>query len=114
MDSANVPTDTYLALELLTEECAILEYASVMLKTQIYTLVPDKTTVEAELDALRQSGKIRLFQLPTDRNDVAILLSTEHDADITSIARSRSLHESQILLKSGSRLTSTRSSFAWA
>ena len=56
MDSPNVPTDTYFALELLTEECAILEFASVILKTQIYTLVPNKTTVEAELDALRQPG----------------------------------------------------------
>ena len=94
-----VPSDAYLVIEFLLEECGVSELPAVALQSQIYTLIPDKTEVEGELDELRQSFEIRIFQLRTDKKDVAILFNRDHEQDLLAIAQSLPPQEGEILMK---------------
>ena len=94
-----VPSDAYLVIELLQEECGVFELPDVVLQSQIYTLIPDMTEVERELDQLKQSLEIRIFQLRTDKKDVAILFNRDHEQDLIAIAQTRPPHEAEVLMK---------------
>lgn len=94
-----VPSDSLLAIEHLSEECRELEVPVTVLKSQVYTLIPDKTKVEQEMDELRRSLDVRIFQLRTDKHDVAILLKRDHDQDLEAVAQSLPVPEGEILLK---------------
>jgi hypothetical protein len=60
----------------------------VILKAQIYTVLPDRTSVDRELDALLRCGAARAFKLGTGADDYAVLLMADYqrliDAAITA------------------------------
>lgn len=55
-------------------------------KAQLYTVLTDRTAVDRQLDELRRSNAVRLLQLPTGRDEYAIMLTSDYEA---ALQRSR-------------------------
>ncbi|CAI7799727.1 unnamed protein product, partial [Closterium sp. NIES-54] len=49
------------------------------LLSQIYTVVPHRTTVDRQLEMLQRSGSVRVIRLMSSRTDIAVLLSQDYD-----------------------------------
>lgn len=49
-------------------------------KAQLYTLLADRTAVDRQLDELRRSNAVRVLQLPTARDEYALMLTEDYVA----------------------------------
>ncbi|KAK9830141.1 hypothetical protein WJX72_009964 [[Myrmecia] bisecta] len=80
-DAADVPNDTMVALQLLRAQFpAKATVEPVMLRSQLYTLVKDRTSVDRQLDELRQSGAVRMFKLPATVDEYAFMFAADYMA----------------------------------
>lgn len=87
IDPSILPCDTLAALWLLRREFPqklLSQMMPFMLKTQLYTIVEDKTRVDKELDILRKTNKVRMFQIPSHPEDIALQLAEDFVASIQS------------------------------
>lgn len=57
------------------------------LKTQLYSVLQDRTLVDRQLDEMRLKNKLRVFQLPTGGDDYAIMLSTDYAVALQTCAQ---------------------------
>lgn len=57
------------------------------LKTQLITLLQDRTEMERELDELQRCNAIRAFKLPTGADDYGYLLTADYAAAVRSAAQ---------------------------
>ncbi|KAJ7525739.1 hypothetical protein O6H91_17G063900 [Diphasiastrum complanatum] len=65
------------ALRLMCDQFPKLEKVTVqpfVLRSQLYSSIKDRTTVDQELEAFRKQGTIRVFKLNTGQDDFAIML----------------------------------------
>jgi hypothetical protein len=58
----------------------------VILKAQLYTVLPDRTAVDRELDALQRAGALRAFKLATGADEYAVLSMADYAALIDAAA----------------------------
>ncbi|DBA77673.1 TPA: hypothetical protein ACH3X2_008375 [Trebouxia sp. C0005] len=74
-------TDTLLALQLLRSQFPAKAREVIvpfMLRSQLYSLVDDRTLVDRELDELRRDRVVRVLKLPTAPDDYAFMLSEDY------------------------------------
>ncbi|KAL6771107.1 hypothetical protein ACKKBF_B33940 [Auxenochlorella protothecoides x Auxenochlorella symbiontica] len=87
-DLGAIFTDTQAALHILASQF-IRQHDShappFSLVTQLYTLLPDRTKTDKELDALRLGNKVRLLQLP--HGGVAAVPTDAFSVSLRSLAR---------------------------
>eukprot|EP00240_Pyramimonas_obovata_P014518 CAMPEP_0118940676 /NCGR_PEP_ID=MMETSP1169-20130426/32016_1 /TAXON_ID=36882 /ORGANISM="Pyramimonas obovata, Strain CCMP722" /LENGTH=188 /DNA_ID=CAMNT_0006885229 /DNA_START=74 /DNA_END=637 /DNA_ORIENTATION=+ len=74
------PSDTEVALEVLKSQFPKLqgEVVPLLLKTQIYSMVKNRTDVDRTLNSLRQKYVLRLFKLPTGADDYAVVFTRDY------------------------------------
>ena len=81
-DMAELPSDTLAAIQSMrsqyenTNEKLVLP--NVVLKTQLYTIVHNRTEIDKELENLKRSNKIRIFKLLSGNEDYAILITSDY------------------------------------
>ncbi|CAI5986651.1 unnamed protein product [Closterium sp. NIES-65] len=82
--AADIPCDTLAAVHFLRASFppSLSKVASSLppfaLLSQIYTVVPHRTTVDRELEMLQRSGSVRVIRLMSARTDIAVLLSQDY------------------------------------
>ncbi|KAK3254675.1 hypothetical protein CYMTET_36116 [Cymbomonas tetramitiformis] len=83
------PSDTLVGLQVLRAQTPKASQDKdgipVMLKTQLYSIVKDRTEVDRELDELRQQKIIRLFKLNTGADDYAIMFTVDYAEQRTPV-----------------------------
>lgn len=99
LTAAEVPSDTLAALQLLRRQfprgglCDALP--RLLLTSQLYCLVADRSAVDRELAALARSGVVRRFKLASGRDDFAFLFADDYAAlvaDARDHAAARGAH----------------------
>ncbi|EFJ20354.1 hypothetical protein SELMODRAFT_418188 [Selaginella moellendorffii] len=66
-----------------------------VLRTQLYSSVKDRTTVDKELEALKQQQVVRMFKLNSGRDDFAVMLLEDYVSQIDAAKqRMESKHSS--------------------
>ncbi|CAI5981299.1 unnamed protein product [Closterium sp. NIES-65] len=94
--AADIPCDTLAAVHFLRASFppSLSKVASSLppfaLLSQIYTVVPHRTTVDRELEMLQRSGSVRVIRLMSARTDIAVLLSQDY-AQVVEAARQQFL-----------------------
>ncbi len=49
-------------------------------RSQLYSILSDRTTVDRQLEELRRANTVRLLQLPTGRDEHAVMLTSDYCA----------------------------------
>ncbi|KAG7671681.1 hypothetical protein Ndes2526B_g07431 [Nannochloris sp. 'desiccata'] len=84
-DQAEIPNDTVAALNLLKIEfpklTGVRPFAT---RSQLYTILNDKTLADREIDQLKHENKIRIFKLPSSLDDYAVILIEDYAASIAA------------------------------
>mmetsp|Transcript_49530 Transcript_49530/g.94638 ORF Transcript_49530/g.94638 Transcript_49530/m.94638 type:complete len:316 (+) Transcript_49530:387-1334(+) len=83
-----VPSDTLVGLQVLKSQFPKLDKVEVvplMLRSQLYSIVRDRTEVDRQLDQLRCRRVVRFFQLPTAADDCAVVFTQDYDAQVDSL-----------------------------
>jgi len=79
-----LPSDTLLAIKVMQTQVRessldAEEYICPgVLKTQVYTMIKDRSLVDKELEKLKKSNQIRMFQSPSASTDIIILLYEDY------------------------------------
>ncbi|CAD7700987.1 unnamed protein product [Ostreobium quekettii] len=87
---ADVPCDTLAAILLLKSQFpkfASAHVHPVVLKSQLYSIVTDRTIVDRELDSLRHSHKIRWLRLPFGTDEYAVVVMEDYHEEINDAKR---------------------------
>ncbi|KAI3425287.1 hypothetical protein D9Q98_009054 [Chlorella vulgaris] len=78
-----LPNDTLTALHLLKSrfpaEAAVTPFAS---RSQLYSVLADRTLADRQLEELRRTAAIRLLQLPASRDECAVVLAGDYAAAV--------------------------------
>eukprot|EP01128_Nolandella_sp_AFSM9_P010180 TRINITY_DN699_c0_g1_i2.p1 TRINITY_DN699_c0_g1~~TRINITY_DN699_c0_g1_i2.p1 ORF type:complete len:228 (+),score=17.35 TRINITY_DN699_c0_g1_i2:32-685(+) len=56
----------------------VLQLPFVFFQSQIYYFIPDRTTVDVELNALKAAGTMRVFKMISTTNEHSIMLTTDY------------------------------------
>lgn len=73
----DLPCDSFLAIEALRAQFP-LPGPPLLLKSQVYNILKDRTAVDRELDQLRRQNTIRMFKLLSGKDDYALLPTAEY------------------------------------
>jgi serine/threonine-protein kinase 19 len=77
---AALPSDTQLSLSVALNSFPRLKFPKtppIVLVSQLYSSVKDRTDVDKELDQLKRNGQIRVFKFLSDKNDYAIVMYSD-------------------------------------
>mmetsp|Transcript_33826 Transcript_33826/g.54816 ORF Transcript_33826/g.54816 Transcript_33826/m.54816 type:complete len:281 (-) Transcript_33826:128-970(-) len=82
----NIPTDTEVTVSFFVHKFpSSANTLPFVLKSQIYSVLKDRTLVDRELDELCRLGKLRVFNVTTRHDDYAILQYSEYKKHIQSL-----------------------------
>ncbi|MCO5562049.1 hypothetical protein L7F22_015675 [Adiantum nelumboides] len=86
-----IPSDTEVALRMMHEQFPKIDKVSVtpfVLLSQLYSVVKDRTSVDRELEVMKQQRGVRVFKLSTGQDDFAITFFDDYISQVNA-AKSR-------------------------
>ncbi|MCO5599178.1 hypothetical protein L7F22_053278 [Adiantum nelumboides] len=86
-----IPSDTEVALRMMHEQFPKIDKVLVtpfVLLSQLYSVVKDRTSVDRELEVMKQQRGVRVFKLSTGQDDLAIMFFDDYISQVNA-AKSR-------------------------